>query len=86
MNGKKIEILFNNKYIIKNKNQKNKEEYLSIPLNKKELKSNKQLTKKFDFCINEKKSPSKINLFDDNQYKNNIIKKAPKNKTKKRKN
>ena len=87
MNGKKIEIPINNKYIIKNKTPKNKEEYLSKPLNKKEFKSNKQITKKIDFCINEKKSPSKLNLFDDNnQYKNNIIKKTQKNKTKKRQN
>ena len=86
MKGKKIEIPINNKYIIKNKTPKNREEYLSKPINKKEFKSNKQIKEKFDFCINEKKSLSKVNLFDDDQYKNNIIKKAPKNKTKKRQN
>ena len=34
---KKIELPINNKYIIKNKTLKSKEEYLSKPLNKKSL-------------------------------------------------
>ena len=82
MNEKKIEISINNKHIIKNKSPKNKEEYLS----KLELKSNKQLTKKYNYFVSEKKSPSKINFFDDKKITKNIIKKEPKTKTKKRQN
>ena len=63
MNEKKIEIPINNKYIIKNKSPKNKEECLSKLLSQKELKSNKQLPKKYNYFVSEKKSPSKINFF-----------------------
>ena len=87
MNEKKIEIPINNKYIIKNKSPKNKEECLSKLLSQKELKSNKQLTKKYNYFVSEKKSPSKINFFDDKKIiTKNIIKKEPKTKAKKRQN
>ena len=78
MYGRKIEIGINYKYVKKNNSPKSREENISKILNKKEIKSNKPLTKKFEFYINEKKSPSKTNIFDDKIIKNNIIKKSPK--------
>ena len=83
---KKIDIQNYNKYIIKNKSPKNKGQCLTKLFSKKELKSNKQTTKKNDYFVKEKKSPSKMNLYDDKKTKNNIIKKEPKPKTKKRQN
>ena len=76
----------NNKLIIKNKSPKSKEEYLTKILSKKEFKSNKPPIKNINFYLNEKKSTSKVNLFDENRTKNNIIKKATNNKNKKRQN
>ena len=78
MYGRKIEIGINHKFIKKNNSPKSKDENISRILNKKEIKSNKPITKKFEFYINEKKSPSKANIFDEKIIKNNIIKKSPK--------
>ena len=88
MNIRKMEIQIknNNKLIIKNKSPKNKEEYLSKKLTKKDFKSSKPPIKNFNIYFNEKKSTSKVNLFEENKIKNNIIKKASNNKTKKRQN
>ena len=78
MNGRKIEIGINHKFLKKNDSPKSKNEYFSKILNKKDFKPNKSIIKKFDFYLNEKKSPSKANIFDDKMIKNNIIKKTPK--------
>ena len=76
----------NNKLVIKNKSPKSKEEYLSKALSKKEFKSNRLPTKNINFYFNEKKSTSKVNIFNENKAKNKVIKKAPNNKNKKRQN
>ena len=81
-----IQINKNNKLIIKNKSPKSKEEYLTKILSKKEFKLNKPPIKNINFYLNEKKSTSKVNLFDENITKNDIIKKSTNNKNKKRQN
>ena len=78
MYGRKIEIGINYKYVKKNNSPKSKDENISRILNKKEIKSNKPITRKFGLYTNEKKSPSKANIFDEKIIKNNIIKKSPK--------
>ena len=88
MKVRKMEIQMsnNNKLIIKNKSPKNKEEYITKILSKKEFKSNKPPIKNINFYLNEKKSTSKVKVFDENRTKNNIIKKTTNNKNKKRQN
>ena len=79
MIGRKKEIGITHKYLKKNNSPKSKNENFSKILNKKDFKQNKPIIKKYDFYLNEKKSPSKANLFEDKIIKNNIIKKSPKN-------
>ena len=86
MKGRKIEIHLKNRVSLKNKSPKNRKEYYIKISNKIEPKSNKEIIKKIDFFLNEKKSPSKISLLGEKNAKNNILKKSPKSKTKKRQN
>ena len=82
---RKTEIPICKKIIIKNKSPKNKEHFPKI-ITKIDIKSHKPTIKSLNIYLNEKKSTSKVNLFNDDKIKNNIIKKDPNNKPKKRQN
>ena len=83
MKERKIEIPLKKKVSLKDKSPKYRKEYYIKISNKIEPKTNREIIRKIDFFLNEKKSPSKLNLLDE---KNFITKKSPKNKIKKRQN
>ena len=84
MKIRKKEVTLESKLIIKNKRKKKKE--LTKVISKKDFNSNKKIITKLDYYLNKKISPSKENIFDNNKVKNNIIKKVPKSRIKKRQN
>ena len=79
-----MEFPIKNKIITKNKSPNNKKEYYSKILNRKDYKNNNQKINHLNYNFDEKKSTSKINLFDKNKTKNYIRKKTPTNKSKKK--
>ena len=90
MNPKNMEFQKIKKLISKNKSpDNNKKAYFSKILNKKDYKNlnTNQKIKHLNYNLDEKKSPSKINLLENDKTKKNYIrKKTPTNKSKKKQN